>query len=120
MRPSKLSFGVEPTMRQVPPGESATFKVGKVEEWKTVETEWGEKYSFPIVLFSHPSYENIPKKGLEMKWQSKSSAALNLYAWMYRTDGVMRTFDIDMSKELNGDFVLHRWDDGSYMLEVMG
>tara|TARA_Y100001963_G_scaffold69527_1_gene96784 strand:- start:250 stop:609 length:360 start_codon:yes stop_codon:yes gene_type:complete len=116
----KLTFGVEPTMREVPPGETATFKVGNVSDWKIVETEWGEKYSFPIVLLQHPSYESIPKKGMEMKWQSKSSAAVNLYLWMYTKDNVMRVFDIDQSKELNGNFVLHRWDSGSYMLEVQG
>ena len=62
----KLSFGVEPTMREVPAGQSAEFKLGKVSEWKLVETEWGNKYEFPIVLLSHPSYESISKKGIEL------------------------------------------------------
>ena len=35
----KLSFGVEPTMREVPPGQFAVIKFGKFSDWKIVETE---------------------------------------------------------------------------------
>ena len=113
-----LTFGVEPNMREVPPGQSATFNVGKVEEWKVIETEWGMKYSFPIILLSHPSYDSIPKKGIEMKWQSKSKSAEGLYHWMYTDEHVMKVFDYDMSKELNSNMTLHRFETGTYMLEI--
>jgi len=118
-----LTFGVEPNMREVPPGKSATFNVGKVEEWEVIETEWGMKYSFPIILLSHPSYDSIPKKGIEMKWQSKSKSALGLFFWMYHDlndddEYIMKVFDHDMSKELNSVMTLHRFETGTYMLEI--
>jgi hypothetical protein len=121
-----LTFGVEPNMREVPPGQSATFNVGKVEEWKVIETEWGMKYSFPIILLSHPSYDSIPKKGIEMKWQSKSKSAEYLFFWMYHDidpnndvmEYVMKVRDHDMSKELNSKMNLHRFETGTYMLEI--
>ena len=118
-----LTFGVEPNMREVPPGKSATFNVGKVEDWKVIETEWGEKYSFPITLLSHPSYDSIPKKGIEMKWQSKSKSAEGLFFWMYNDlndddEYIMKVFDHDMSKELNSKMILHRFETGTYMLEI--
>jgi len=112
-------------MREVPPGQSATFNVGKVEEWTVVETEWGMKYSFPIILLSHPSYDSIPKKGIEMKWQSKSKSAEGLFHWMYHdinenNEYIMKVLDVNMSKELNSDMVLHRHDSGQYLLEIKG
>jgi len=122
---ANLTFGVEPNMREVPAGQSATFKVGKVEEWQIVETEYGLKYQFPIVLFSHPSYESLPKKGLSMLWQSKAVAARQLFEWMYEEDitsdnneYVMKVFDHDMSKELNGTYTLIRHDAGGYKIEL--
>jgi len=125
MGDKKLSFGVEPTMREVPPGQSATFNVGKVEEWTVVETEWGMKYSFPIILLSHPSYDSISKSGMNMKWQSKSESAKGLFFWMYNDindddEYIMKIFDVDMSKELNSKMVLHRHDSGQYLLEITG
>jgi len=125
MGDKKLSFGVEPTMREVPPGQSATFNVGKVEEWTVVETEWGMKYSFPITLLSHPSYDSISKSGMNMKWQSKSQSAEGLFFWMYNDindddEYIMKIFDVDMSKELNSKMVLHRHDSGQYLLEITG
>ena len=125
MGDKKLSFGVEPTMREVPPGQSATFNVGKVKEWTVVETEWGMKYSFPITLLSHPSYDSIPKTGMNMKWQSKSESAKGLFFWMYNEindddEYIMKVFDVDMSKELNSKMVLHRHDSGQYLLEIQG
>ena len=125
MGDKKLSFGVEPTMREVPPGQSATFNVGKVEEWTVVETEWGMKYSFPIILLSHPSYDSISKSVMKMKWQSKSESAKGLFFWMYNDindddEYIMKIFDVDMSKELNSKMVLHRHDSGQYLLEITG
>lgn len=123
-----LTFGVEPTMREVPPGMNAEFTLGETNDtlkWKIVETEWGTKYSFPITLLSHPSYDDIPSSGLKMDWQSKSKAAEGLFYWMYTNDQhdfapKLKDWDTDMSKELNGKFILHRSETGTYLLEVMG
>ena len=63
-------------MREVPPGQTAVIKFnGKAEK---VETDWGDKFSYQILIYSHPSYESIPKDGIESTWQSKSQAAENL------------------------------------------
>ena len=57
MTSKKFSFGSEPNMREVPPGTEAKFQFNGAP--KLVETEWGEKYSFPIVLISHDSYDTL-------------------------------------------------------------
>jgi hypothetical protein len=114
-----LSFGVEPTMREVPPGEHAVIKLGKFSEWKIVETEYGEKYSLPIILLQHPSYESIPAKGIEMKWESKANAAQALYNYIYDAPDVMKEFDWDVEKEFTKKWKLHRFETGGYQLEQM-
>ena len=113
----KLSFGVEPNMREVPPGEHAVIKIGDYNKWEKVDTEWGEKYSFPIILFSHPDYQSIPKKGLEMKWESKSAAAKLLHGYMYSDDVILREFDWDVNEMFEGKWKLHRLEAGTYQLE---
>jgi len=113
-----ISFGAEPNMREVPPGEHALIKLGNFLDWRSdVETEWGQKFSFPITILEHPSYTSIPKKGLKSTWQSKSIAALNLFAWIYQTDGKPRAFDFDVDKEINKVWKLTRTDQGTYLLE---
>jgi hypothetical protein len=114
-----LTFGVEPTMREVPPGEHAVIQFGKFSEWKIVETEYGEKYSFPIILLQHPSHESIPKTGIEMKWESKSNAADTLYHYIHLTGGEMKEFDWDVNKEFTKKWKLHRFETGGYQLEQM-
>ena len=74
----KYSFGAASVMREVPPGQTAVIKFnGKTEK---VDTDWGDKFSYPILIFSHPSYESIPKEGIESVWQSKSQASENLFS----------------------------------------
>ena len=73
----KFSFGAASVMREVPPGESAVISFnGKAEK---VETDWGDKFSYQILIYSHPSYESIPKAGIKSVWQSKSQASENLF-----------------------------------------
>jgi hypothetical protein len=73
----KYSFGAASVMREVPPGQTAVIKFnGKAEK---VDTDWGDKFSYPILIYSHPSYESIPKEGIESVWQSKSQASENLF-----------------------------------------
>ena len=72
----KFSFGASSVMREVPPGQTAVIKFnGKAEK---VETDWGDKFSYRILIYSHPSYDSIPNSGIESTWQSKSQAAENL------------------------------------------
>jgi len=73
----KFSFGAASVMREVPPGETAMIQFnGKAEK---VETDWGDKFSYKIIIFSHPSYDSIPKEGIDSVWQSKSQASENLF-----------------------------------------
>ena len=115
MSDKSFGFGSKPCMKEVPAGQEAVFSFRGDPE--LVETEYGEKFSFPITLFSHPSYESIPSKGIEMTWESKSVAALNLFAYIYQTDGEIRTFDWDAEAEFKGKWKLHRTDSGTYQLE---
>tara|TARA_Y100001963_G_scaffold50483_1_gene70643 strand:+ start:276 stop:632 length:357 start_codon:yes stop_codon:yes gene_type:complete len=114
----KITFGAPDNMPEVPKGETATFKLGKPEDWVIEDTEWGEKFTIPIVLFSHPSFESISKKGIPMQWQSKSVAAKSLYYWMYNEEDVLKIFDVDMSDELNALIELTRLESGKYRLTI--
>jgi len=115
----KISFGVEPNMREVPSGQYALIKLGDFAEWKVVDTEWGDKYSFPVILIEHPSYPSIPKEGLSIQWESKSFAAKGLYTWIYDEDGTHRSFDFDIDKEIKGNWKLNRTDSGTYLIEKL-
>ena len=72
----KYSFGAASVMREVPPGETAVIKFNG--EAQQILTDWGDKFSFKILIFSHPSYDSIPKSGIESTWQSKSQEAEKL------------------------------------------
>ena len=118
----KLSFGVEPNMREVPPGETATIKLAHFSEWTLKDTEWGVKYSIPITLFSHPSYDNIPSKGIKCNWVSKSVASESLFNWLF-IDGMpgagVKTFDFDIEKEFKAKWKLIRHETGGYGIEQL-
>jgi len=105
----KFSFGATSVMREVQPGQTAVIQFnGKCEK---VDTDWGDKFSFKILIFSHPSYESIPKEGIESTWQSKSQASENLYTAL--ESGI---------KELTRAFEEERWElirsqEGVYFLQ---
>jgi len=105
----KFSFGATSVMREVPAGQTAVIQFnGKCEK---VDTDWGDKFSFKILIFSHPSYESIPKEGIESTWQSKSQASENLYTAL--ESGI---------KELTRAFEEERWElirsqEGVYFLQ---
>ena len=98
-------------MREVPPGQTAVIKFnGKAEK---VETDWGDKFSYKILIFSHPSYDSIPKEGIESTWQSKSQAAENL----------MKALESGI-KELTKSFTEDKWElirsqEGVYFLQQL-
>ena len=75
-----------------------------------IETEWGEKCSFHVTLFSHPSYESIPKEGIETIWESKSQCAEQLL--LAASQGLD-----DLSKALKDNWKLIRSEEGTYFIE---
>ena len=107
----KYSFGASSVMREVPAGQTAVIKFnGKAEK---VETDWGDKFSYKILIYSHPSYDSIPKEGIESTWQSKSQASENLYTAL--ESGI---------KELTRAFEEERWElirsqEGVYFLQQL-
>lgn len=119
----KFSFGSNPTMKEVPIGQHAGFTFAG--DPKIVETEWGEKYSFPIVLSYHPSYESLPPTGnldadLELQgqtitcdWQSKSLVAKELFTEYGKNNS---TF---IKAYKSGEWRLTRFDNGSYWLDQL-
>ena len=117
----KLSFGVEPNMREVPPGESATIKLANFTEWELKETEYGTKWCIPVTIFSHPSYESIPSKGLQCNWVSKCMAARLLFDWIFKEGDPSkpRTFDFKIEDEFKTKWKLIRHEVGSYALEQL-
>ncbi len=111
MTKDKFHFGATSVMREVPPGKSAVIQFnGKLEE---IETEWGAKMKYPILLFSHPSYESISKEGIETVWQSNSQASRDLAKALEQ--GI---------KELSAAFHKNKWEltrteEGTYFLDVI-
>jgi len=111
MNDNSFGFGTKPSMKEVPAGQHATFTF--VGEPELVETEWGEKYSFPINLISHSSYDTLP---LKMTWQSKCQSAKQLF-------NGLNDKDYSLHKELKKHFKesawrLTRFDTGAYWLEI--
>ena len=52
-----FGFGSKPRMKEVPKGTEAIFSFNGEPE--IVETEYGEKFSFPITLISHDSLSTL-------------------------------------------------------------
>jgi hypothetical protein len=111
MSDESFGFGSKPCMKEVPPGIAATFTFRG--DPKLVETEYGEKYSFPITLISHPSYDTFP---IKIEWQSKCQSAKQLF-------NGLKDKDYSLHKELKKHYresawTLTRFDTGAYWLEV--
>jgi len=108
MAKEKFTFGSTSVMREVPPGKHAVISfTGKMS---AVDTEWGEKCSFNITLYSHPSYESIPKAGIETIWESKSQCAEQLLT------AASQGLD-DLTKALKEKWKLIRSEEGTYFIE---
>jgi len=117
-----FGFGSKPCMKEVPPGQYAVFSFRG--EPTLVETEYGEKYSFPITLISHPSYETLP---LDMDWQSKCQSAKQVYRGIVEHNTIENQLpakdSLDFQKKLKKHYEdstwrLDRFDTGAYWLEV--
>jgi len=117
-----FGFGSKPCMKEVPPGQYAVFSFRG--EPTLVETEYGEKYSFPITLISHPSYETLP---LDMDWQSKCQSAKQVYRGLVEHNTIENQLpakdSLAFQKKLKKHYEestwrLDRFDTGAYWLEV--
>jgi hypothetical protein len=113
----KFGFGSKPRMKEVPAGATAVFSFRSLP--KLVETEYGEKFSFPITLISHPSYDTLP---LDMEWESKCQSAKQLYNGLGKhldKKEDLTKFDKELWKHYNNSkWVLTRFDTGAYWLEI--
>jgi len=115
MSKDKFHFGATSVMREVPPGKTAVIKFNG--KHGVIDTEWGEKMKYSILLFSHPSYESIPKEGIETVWQSNSQAARDLATALTETTHAG-------SKGLSEAFHKNKWEltrteEGTYFLDVI-
>ena len=107
---NKFSFGSASRMKEVPVGEHAELKFSGTMD--LVETDWGEKFSFKVTLYHHPSYESIPKEGIETTWESKSQCAQQLMS--AASEGLP-----DLTKALKGNWKLTRTPEGTYFLDQL-
>ena len=110
---TKFSFGSNPKMREVPPGTEAKFQFNGLPS--IVETEWGEKYSFPIVLISHDSYDSLP---IDCNWESKSMVAKEVYNALQNADGGPHG-DAFRKAYKSSKWQLTRFDTGQYFLDQL-
>ena len=104
---TKFSFGSNPKMREVPPGTEAKFQFNGAPS--IVETEWGEKYSFPIVLISHDSYDSLP---IDCQWESKSIVAKEVYNVYNKDKKFVEVYN-------TAKWQLTRFDTGQYFLDQL-
>jgi len=96
-----FGFGIRPTMDEVPPGMHAIFRF--TGPGKIVNTpKYGKKYTFPVEVSYHPSYDTLPPlsdnvvnrekmeaelKGQTVKceWETKCGSAEQLYFALFAT-----------------------------------
>ena len=109
MSEKKFSFGSNPSMREVPPGTEAKFQFNGTPS--IVTTDWGEKYSFPILLINHDSYDSLP---LKLVWESKSQVAKELMDAYNKGDN--KDF---MKAYKESKWQLTRFDTGSYWIDQL-
>ena len=113
MAKAKFSFGSNPKMREVPPGTEAKFQFNGAPS--IVDTEWGEKYSFPIVLISHDSYDTLP---IDCNWESKSRVAKEVYDAYQTMDEKLEPKGFSWAYK-QSKWQLTRFDTGSYFLDQL-
>jgi hypothetical protein len=109
-----FSYGSKPRMKEVPPGTEAIFSFNGEPE--VIDTEYGEKFSFPITLISHDSHPLLENGPINMHWESKSDAAKQLYNDLNDTKTKYHKELIQAYKE--SKWQLTRFDTGVYWLDV--
>ena len=110
MSDKKYNFGSPSIMKAIQSGEKALLKFQG--EPVTVDTEWGVKYSVPILLLSHPQYPTISSKGMKMQWQTGAKVIMDIVDLLKNKD-----------KEFKKDYFELEWeltcaDDGSFWLNA--
>ena len=114
MTKDSFGFGTKPCMKEVPSGADAVFTFRGLPE--LVETDYGEKYSFPITLISHPSYPLLEDGPMDMLWQSKCQSAKQLFNGLNDKSYSLHKQLVDHYADSN--WVLTRFDTGAYWLEM--
>ena len=114
MQKDTFGFGSKPCMKEVPPGAEAVFSFRGNPE--LIETEYGEKYSYPITLISHPSYPLLADWPMEMEWQSKCQSAKQLFNGLNDKSYSLHKQLVD--HYASTAWVLTRFDTGAYWLEI--
>ena len=109
MAEKKYTFGQPSIMKAIEPGQMASFQFQG--EPVTVDTEWGVKYSVPILLLSHPLYSITSSKGIKMTWQTGARVIKDIIDLLKK------------NKEFQKDYYEATWeltvaDDGSYWLNA--
>jgi len=105
----KYSFGQQSLMKAIEPGQKAMLKF--LDQPKTVETEWGEKFSVTILLISHPLYSIPSPEGIKMGWQTSAKVLKDVVNLLKE------------QKEFEKDYLEMTWElsvaeDGSYWLNA--
>ena len=113
MNEKKFSFGTNPSMREVPPGTEAKFSFNGLPT--LIETEWGQKYSFPIILISHDSYDSLP---IKCNWESKSQVAKELYTVYHKTEETKKYKDF-LVAYFKSEWQLTRFDTVAYWIDQL-
>ena len=114
MSEKTFGYGAKPRMKEVPAGTEAIFSFNGEPE--IVETDYGEKFSFPITLISHDSHPLLADGPMDMSWESKSVCAKQLY-------NDLKDDKTKYHKELkeaykNNKWQLTRFDNGAYFISV--
>jgi hypothetical protein len=119
MENDAFSFGNKPRMKEVPPGEEAVFRFnGKPE---IVNTEYGDKYSFPITLISHDSHPLLADGPMNMDWESNSQCAKQFYLELNDKKIMNTKYGIALKAAFdNREWKLVRFDNKSYFITVKG
>ena len=113
MTKDKFSFGSNPSMKEVPLGTEAKFQFNGIPS--IVMTDWGEKYSFPITLISHDSYDSLP---IELVWESKSQCAKQIMTMYENADGGPHGKAF-MKAYQESKWQLTRFDNGAYFIDQL-
>ena len=109
MSEKKYSFGQASKMKALEPGQEATLKF--LDQPKTVETEWGEKFSVTILLLSHPLYSIPSPEGIKMGWQTSAKVLKDVVNLLQEEKEFKKDY-YDMTWELSVA------EDGSYWLNA--
>tara|TARA_R100001163_G_C5011870_1_gene157502 strand:+ start:186 stop:542 length:357 start_codon:yes stop_codon:yes gene_type:complete len=117
MRP--ITFGSDTIrMKEVPAGAEAIFRFKELPE--IVETEqYGEKYSFPITLHSHPSHPLLEDGPIDVVWESKSGCARELYNAIHNEGDDKKWKEIVLKAYNKSKWKLVRFDSGQYKIWMM-